>query len=96
VPGEFDKDFGYLIPFLDKVARAAGSLSSPAARDELTRLVGGEKERWARIQQLLAGASGVTSAPNNPAPAPKAESPQAPDEPRPPQFTVGRLKGRDT
>ena len=61
--GEFDKDFGYLMPFLDKVAAAASDLSDPAAREELAQLVGGEKERWARIHQLLSNAE---SNPGNP------------------------------
>jgi len=61
--GEFDKDFGYLMPFLDKVAAAASGLSDPAAREELTQLVGGEKKRWTRIRQLLSGAE---SNPGNP------------------------------
>ena len=61
--GEFDKDFGYLMPFLDKVTAAARGLSDPAAREELTQLVGGEKERWTRIRQLLSGAE---SNPGNP------------------------------
>lgn len=60
--GQFDKDFGYLMPFLDKVAAAAGSIADPAAREELTRLVAGEKQRWARIRQLLSGSPGLSSA----------------------------------
>ncbi|MCI0489133.1 MAG: hypothetical protein L0229_21280 [Blastocatellia bacterium] len=53
--GEFDKDFGYLMPFLDKVAAAAGKLSDPAAREELEQLVVGERERWFQIRKLLSG-----------------------------------------
>lgn len=54
--GAFDKDFGYLMPFLDKIAEAATTLPDPAAREEMKRLVAGEKQRWTRIRQLLAGA----------------------------------------
>ena len=56
--GQFDKDFGYLMPFLDKVAASADTLSDPAAREELKRLMADEKPRWSRIRQLLSGASG--------------------------------------
>jgi hypothetical protein len=56
-PSGFDRDFGYLMPFLDKVAAAANELPDPSARDELTRLVADEKVRWQRIQDLLRGAS---------------------------------------
>jgi hypothetical protein len=58
MPGEFDKDFGYLMPFLDKVAGAAQTLTNPAARAELTRLVADEKAKWTRIRELLSGATG--------------------------------------
>jgi hypothetical protein len=56
--GQFDKDFGYLIPFLDKVAAAANNLSDAAAREELKKIMADEKSRWARIRQLLSGAAG--------------------------------------
>jgi hypothetical protein len=94
---EFDKDFGYLMPFIDKIGQAAKSLSNPAARQELGELVAGEKGRWARIKELLANRDA----------APKATAPSASDSPamaaaplaeKPelPQFTVGSLKGRRT
>ncbi|MFP2910613.1 hypothetical protein ACLESD_37350, partial [Pyxidicoccus sp. 3LFB2] len=54
----FERDFGYLLPFLDKVAAAASELPDAAAREELTRLMAEEKVRWQRIQALLGGASG--------------------------------------
>ncbi|MDC0714671.1 hypothetical protein POL68_39850 [Stigmatella sp. ncwal1] len=57
-PNAFDRDFGYLLPFLDKIAAAAGGLENPAAREELVRLVGDEKVRWQRIRELLQGAPG--------------------------------------
>ena len=56
--GQFDKDFGYLMPFLDKVALAASSLADATAREELMRLVADEKPRWTRIRQLLSAAQG--------------------------------------
>lgn len=56
--GAFDKDFGYLLPFLDRVAAAAGTLEEQAAREELARLIAEEKGRWARIRELLSGAAG--------------------------------------
>jgi hypothetical protein len=100
--GEYEKDFGYLMPFLDRVAGAAASLADPAARAELTRLMADEKARWARIRQLLGGASGqaVTqaTASSNPA-SPQAVAPQATAsaEAREPfSFTVGSLRPKRT
>jgi hypothetical protein len=68
-PGAFDKDFGYLLPFIDRVAAAAGDLQDPAAREELTRLISDEKVRWQRMRELLRGATGSTSLPRAPAPS---------------------------
>jgi hypothetical protein len=96
MPGEFDKDFGYLMPFLDKIGEAARSLSNPTARQELGELVAGEKVRWARIRQLLANPEAAAKPSAIPSTA-KAES-EAPlaEKPALPQFTVGSLKGRGT
>lgn len=69
-PNAFDRDFGYLLPFLDKVAAAASELEDAGARAELTRLMADEKVRWQRIRELLAGASGRAGAP---APAVRGE-----------------------
>lgn len=55
-PDAFDRDFGYLMPFLDKVAAAASGIEDTAARDELARLMADEKARWNRIRELLRGA----------------------------------------
>ena len=97
--GEFDKDFGYLMPFLDKIAAAAASLQDPAARAELTRLAADEKAKWARIRELLGGASGraaaaptAQAAPGNPITPPAA----APDVREPFSFTVGSLRPKRT
>ena len=38
-PGGFDKDFGYLMPFLERVATAASELPDASAREELLRLM---------------------------------------------------------
>jgi len=91
--GQFDKDFGYLLPFLDKVAAAAANLTDSAARAELTKLMAEEKARWARIRQLLAGASGQASAA---APVPPSLSPAPESQParEPLSFTVGSLRPR--
>jgi hypothetical protein len=70
-PGAFEKDFGYLMPFLDKVAAAAGELPDVAAREELSRLVAEEKVRWERIRELLRGAPGRAGAPRGPGPHPE-------------------------
>ena len=96
----FDKDFGYLMPFLGKVADAANTIADPAAREELKRLVAGEQAKWLRIQQLLSGAAAQTAPPTNPpavagdkaainAPSP-AEPQTAPEK----RFTVGSLRPR--
>ncbi|HVF92489.1 MAG TPA: hypothetical protein VNH22_20650 [Blastocatellia bacterium] len=69
---EFDKDFGYLMPFLDKVTEAANRATDAATRAELLELVGGQKQRWARIRELLSGQA-AASAPS--APARRAEPP---------------------
>lgn len=93
---DFERDFGYLLPFLDKVAGAVDQLSGPA-RDELANLLQGEKARWSRIRELLAGAPGRAPAPstatlrdltNEPAPRPRAQPEQARAG-----FTVGPLRG---
>jgi hypothetical protein len=68
-PGSFDKDFGYLMPFLDKVAAAASDLTDPAAREELTRLMAEEKLRWQRARELLRGETGSTNMPRPSSPA---------------------------
>jgi hypothetical protein len=97
---QFEKDFGYLMPFLEKVAEAANTIADPAAREELKRLVAGEQTRWLRIRELL---SGVT---DKPAPAvnkPAARVAQVKAEPtaiaaapsiHARQFTVGSLRPR--
>lgn len=91
----FEKDFGYLMPFLDRVAAAAGTLADPAARDELTRLMAGEKQRWLRIQQLLAGAAGSRTPPaGRPANPASAEKPAETIQASGPRFTVGSLRPR--
>lgn len=102
--GQFDKDFGYLMPFLDKVAAAADNLSDAAAREELKRLVGDEKPRWTRIQKLLSGASGQSSSAAKPVEAnpvksnftvqASARAESSVTEKEPLSFTVGSLRPR--
>lgn len=87
---QFDKDFGYLMPFLDKVAAAAGSMRDPAAREELTRLIGEEKQRWARIRQLLSGAPATGASPATSAAVDKPVADRSTRER--PVFTVGSLR----
>ena len=98
----FDKDFGYLMPFLAKVAEAADAITDTAAREELKRLVAGEQSKWQRIQQLLSGAPAKSALAANPTagaaakvaggvPAPAPAAPQTAPERR---FTVGSLRPR--
>src|SRR5215216_372177 len=99
--GQFDKDFGYLMPFLDKVASAASGLADAAAREELMRLVADEKPRWTRIRQLLSGSQGQSQTRSG-SPANEHQSgktisrgsspAEAPGEPL--SFTVGSLRAR--
>ena len=94
--GQFDKDFGYLMPFLDKVAAAANNLSDTAAREELKRLIADEKPRWARIRQLLSGASGQsqTAVEANPAARAPSRAESSVTEKETWSFTVGSLRPR--
>ena len=79
--GEFDKDFGYLIPFIDKITEAAKSVTDTAARDELLQLVGGQQQRWARIRELLSGTAA--------APAPQIATGKTGASARPPAASSG-------
>ena len=90
---QFDKDFGYLMPFLDKVAAAANGLPDAAAREELTRLIGEEKQRWTRVRQLLSGAASALAGDASSARAATAEKPVAQHSTTErPVFTVGSLR----
>ncbi|MEW5847295.1 MAG: hypothetical protein AB2A00_00725 [Myxococcota bacterium] len=80
----FDRDFGYLMPFLDKLEAHARGLSDAAARDELLGLLSGEKERFTRIRGLLGGAAPTSTS------SPAAQ----PMQPAKPAFTVGNLTSR--
>ncbi|MBZ4372683.1 hypothetical protein [Corallococcus sp. AS-1-6] len=73
----FDRDFGYLLPFMDKVAAAASDLPDAAAREELVRLVAEEKVRWERIRSLLQGAPGQAGGAKAPASQPPRAAPPA-------------------
>ena len=88
---EFEKDFGYLMPFLDKIAAAARTLPDQAAGAELAQLITDEKRRWARIRELLSGATSTGDS----APAATAgnEIPSAAMKLQP-SFTVGSLRLR--
>ncbi|MGQ0504527.1 MAG: hypothetical protein ACT4TC_04350 [Myxococcaceae bacterium] len=86
--GGLDRDFAYLMPFLDKVASTAANFAGPG-RDELMVLVDGEKERWQRIQDLLKGA-----APPSAEAVDASANTQAHEVELPPiqRFTIGALK----
>lgn len=98
----FEKDFGYLMPFLDKIDGAAKALSDPTARAEAIELVTGERERWSRLRELLAGAAGnaqgrssetAQPAPSHTGPASAPRSTESRGSF--PAFTVGRLKNNE-
>jgi hypothetical protein len=111
VGDRFEKDFGYLLPFLDRVQEASGELSDQGAAVELRALLAEEKARWTRIRQLLGGgqgmapATGVASA-NAQAPthAPADDTAQQPSASQaggtpplaPAGFTVGSLRSRSS
>jgi hypothetical protein len=86
---EFEKDFGYLMPFLDKIAAAATTLPDQAARTELAQLVTDEKRRWMRIRELL---SGATSTGESTPPATTATEVPSAAVKLQPSFTVGSLR----
>ena len=88
---EFEKDFGYLMPFLDKIAAAASTLPDQAARGELVQLITDEKRRWARIRQLL---SGATSTGESKPAATAANEVAGASAKLQPSFTVGSLRQR--
>lgn len=90
-PGAFEKDLGYLMPFLERVAAAAETLEDPAAREELRRLMADEKARWARIQELLGGAAGQRGAPVDTGARMESRASVEP-VPRPAGLTVGSLR----
>jgi len=97
--GEFDKDFGYLMPFLDKIAGAAGSLADPAARAEFTKLLADEKAKWARIRELLGGAAGQATTAPAAAASDSHDKGQAAASPAAREafsFTVGSLRPKRT
>ncbi|HSB10310.1 MAG TPA: hypothetical protein VLM38_12555 [Blastocatellia bacterium] len=89
---EFDKDFGYLMRFLDKVAAAASTLSDPAARAELTQLIADEKRRWARGRELLAGGNPAVETKPGGIETPTAISESSAAAKPAPIFTVGSLR----
>ncbi len=79
-PAGFDRDMGYLKPFMDRIAAAASELQDADAREELLRLMAEEKARWERIQQLLEGARGRGASAASPR-APSAGSAVGPRSP---------------
>lgn len=95
---QFEKDFGYLMPFIDKIAAATAGVSNPSARAELSGLIADEKQRWARIRQLLSGAASESTSARKDQPVPERTRPPI-DESitgatvrEGPQFTVGSLR----
>jgi hypothetical protein len=83
--GALDRDFAYLMPFLEKV-QAAGSGLPAGSREELAALVAGERDRWTRIRALLAGGGAPATAPQARASSPTPTGGSG--------FTVGTLRAR--
>jgi hypothetical protein len=75
--GEFEKDFGYLTPFIERVARHAAGMADSAAKTELQSLVAGEVERWMRVRELLSAPEPREKRQTN---SPEAASVLKPDE----------------
>lgn len=94
-PG-FDRDFGYLMPFFDRITSAASGLS-PEASAELKRLMTGEKEKWLRIRGLLSGNAPTRLASDAPSTANRGPQPQrsATSPELRPTLTVGSLRRRE-
>lgn len=89
----FERDFGYLMPFFDRISGASADLS-PEARAELQRLLSGEKEKWQRIRALLGGSAGsaASTGPSNAGRGPQA-APKSTTAPElSPTLTVGSLR----
>lgn len=93
--GGFDRDFGYLLPFLDRVEQAAAALTDPASRERLLALIADEKRRWPEIRDLLAGKQTAPEAARVPAEAARvpAEAARAPAEAAAPARTAAPSPG---
>ncbi len=91
--GNFERDFGYLMPFLDRMVDSARS-ADPKVRPELLSLVEGEKARWQRIQALLSGAAASDRPAPTQGPRHRAGSAPVEDVAQAPVrgFTVGSLR----
>lgn len=54
----FERDFGYLLPFLDRVTQAASDHPDARVRAELLSLLADEKARWTRVRELMSARPG--------------------------------------
>jgi hypothetical protein len=54
----FERDFGYLLPFLDRVTQAASDHPDARVRAELVALLADEKARWTRVRELMSAPPG--------------------------------------
>lgn len=89
MPHPFDRDLGYLLPFLGRVIEYAEAQPEPL-RGALLAELSGETARWAAIQALLDGAAPDTTPTPKPTPA---------ETPRPglqPGWTIGPLSPKPT
>ncbi|MBK7756183.1 MAG: hypothetical protein IPI35_07195 [Deltaproteobacteria bacterium] len=89
MPHPFDRDLGYLLPFLGRVIEYAEAQPEPL-RGALLAELSGETARWAAIQALLDGAAPNTTPTPKPTPA---------ETPRPglqPGWTIGPLSPKPT
>ena len=92
-PGAFERDFGYLFPFLDKLVAAARAMPAGAARTRLEQLLSEERARFEEIRALFSGKAPTVTAKATPAkPAPASAT--AAQSPQPPEngLTVGSLR----
>jgi hypothetical protein len=97
----FERDFGYLFPFLDKLVAAARAMPAGPGRTRLEQLLGEERGRWEEMRGLLAGkaparsAAAVKSAPRAPPLVTSANANAARTRPPASTLTVGSLRPRE-
>ena len=86
----FAKDFGYLIPFLDKVKAHVEGLPEGPGKAELQGLLASQVTDWKRVKALLSGAEASGD------PSPESADQKSPDAPAPEGSTPASLAPVET